>query len=240
MSDKQSPQAPAGAKASGSKVPPERVVNLVREREERELENHQERRSKFMMVTTFLTISVIANAILGWLAFGYFPQVQFAWTSNVGVVCKMPPLKEPLIAPQEAVDMAKNAALGIYSYDYVNFRTTINMVGDKLFTPDFKDKFIVKFGDSANLKSVRENYYVVTAITNDRKPPQLQRKGIDLSGRYFWEVAVPMNVYYAASRKILSEKVLARVTVVRATPSSRNPSGIAVDNITTEQFIDTP
>lgn len=226
-------------KGQGSVTSEERVA-AIKEREELELAAHAERKKKAFFVMVALVASVFFNVVLIYLAFWHFPQTQYAWTSNVSAVCKMPALKEPFVASQEAVSMAKDAAIGIYSYDHQNFRTTTNMVADRFFTADFKDKFIVKFGQSANLQAVRDNYYVVTAVTNDRKPPQLQRKGVDFSGRYFWEVAIPLNVYYSASRKVLSEKVLARVTVVREVPSARNTSGIAVDNITTEQYIDTP
>jgi len=214
-------------------------VELVVENRKLREENADIRRDNTTRMVSFLCVSFVANVFFVWLAFFHFPQVQYAWTSNAGVVCKVSPITEPHLNQQVVANFALQAAVSIYSYDYVNYRRQITTVSEMYFTPEFRDKFIPMFGDSQNLKDVIDHSWTVSAFQNDRKPPQLSKTGNRHSdGAYFWEVQVPLNVYYSVGRQTKADKVLATVTVIRTDPSRMNPSGIAVDNIVTAQLVE--
>lgn len=212
------------------------TVDLVTENQQLEEENYAIRRDGTGRLITILIVSVLANAFLIWLAFFHFPKKEFVWTSNAGAVCSVTPISEPHLHPQIIANFAQEAAIGIYSYDYVNYRRSITQTAERYFTPSFRDSFMPMFSDSANLKMVLDNYYIVSAINPANKPVQIARAGRK-KGAYFWEIQVPIKVYYASGRKVKDENVLATVTVIRTDPSRVNPTGIAVDYIDTRQML---
>lgn len=211
-------------------------VDLVKKNGELEKENYEITKNGALKQNLFTGISVSANVFLVWLAFFHFPQESLVWTSNAGAVCQAAPINQPKVHQQLAANLAVEAAISIYSYDHLNWKKTISMVAERYFTSDFRDQFIPIFGDSANLKAVIQNYYIVTATQIDGKPAQISKKGVR-KGAYFWEIQVPLRVSYVAGRTSEEEKVLATVTVMQVDPSRINPSGIAVDNIVTQQLI---
>lgn len=211
-------------------------VDLVMENRELEKEVYESKRDNTSRLVGIIIVSWIAIAFLVWLAFFYYPKKEFVWTSNAAAVCAVTPIGEPHIHPQVAVNFASEAAIGIYSYDYINYRRSITQTAEKYFTPEFRDQFMPVFADSANLKAVLENYYIVSAINPANKPPQIEKVGTK-GGAYFWDVQVPLKVYYASGRKVNEENVLATVRVIRTDPSRINPTGIAVDNIVTRQML---
>lgn len=218
-------------KSSKNKTP----VDNVRRTEELEKEGYEMGKSNTLKMATILAVSMIMNVFLIWLGFFYFPRSDYVATSNAAAVCKITPLNEPHIHHQVVADFAVEAALQIYTYDHVNYRRQITTVTEKYFSPAFRDDFMKVFGDSANLKSVIENFYIVSSSTAGR-PPQIIKAGIK-NGAYVWVVQVPINVYYISGRKNQEEKILATVEVTRTDASRINPRAIAVSNIVTRQMI---
>jgi intracellular multiplication protein IcmL len=209
-------------------------VDLVREGRTLREKAYKQNRTETSRLISFLTVSVGMNLFLIWLAFVYFPQSEFVPTANAAAICKITPINAPHIPQQVVADFAVEAALGIYSYDHANYRKQITGVTDRYFTPEFRDDFMVLFGNSVNLKSVIENFYVVSSTTAGN-PAQIKESGINGKGAFYWKVQVPLIVYYISGRKRQEEKVVAEVTVTRVDPWRLNPRGIAVSNIVTRQ-----
>jgi len=214
--------------------PQKSTVELTREVQNLRAKSYKQQRTETVRLVSFLVASGCLNVFLGWLAFVYFPQNEFVPTANAAAICKLTPIDAPHIHQRVVADFAVEAALGIYSYDHANFKKQITDVTKHYFTPEFSDDFMVLFGNSANLKSVVENFYVVSSTTGG-SPPQIKETGVNGKGAFYWKVQVPLIVYYISGRKKQEEKVVAEVTVTRVEPWRINPRGISVSNIVTKQ-----
>lgn len=218
-----------------SKKTPVLQSDLVIRNNELEQEVYTEKGAKTKILVTVLMFCVVAIAFLIWLAFFHFPQNRFVATSNAAAVCNIAPLSEPFIHHQVVADFAVDAAVGIYTYDHVNYMRQLRQTTDKYLTSDYRDQFMVAFGDSPNLRAVKENYYIVSATTAGR-PPVIVKRGL-VKGVYTWSVDVPLYVYYTSGRKSDQDKILATVNVIRVEPSPLNPKGIAVSSINTSHLL---
>lgn len=197
---------------------------------------HQANLSKTKVLMVILGVQSCAIALLVWLAFFHFPVSQVVATSNAAAVCNVAPVDEPFIHHQTVADFAVDAAIGIYTYDHVNYFRQITSMTNKYFTPEYRDQFMVAFGDSTNLQAVIENFYVVSA-TRGGKPSAIIKNGnIGPGGAFMWRVQVPLIVSYTSGRKNDSDQILAVIDVVRVVPSPLNPRGIAVNSINTSHM----
>lgn len=216
----------------------ETMVDLVMKNQELEKENYEVKRDNAGRLLGLLAISWIGIVFLIWLAFFHFPKKEFVWTSNAGAVCNAIPISEPHINQQIAANFALDAAVSSYTYNYVNYRRAVTDTADRYFTPDFRNSYLPAFGDSAALKVVLENYFIVSAVNPPSKPPQIKsvgRKGG--TGAYYWDVQVPLKVSYSSGRRTNDENILATVRVIRVDPSRPNPTGIAVDSLQAAQML---
>lgn len=214
------------------------TVDLVAENQVLEQENYEIKRDNTVRLMALLGLSWIGIAFLIWLAFFHFPKKEFVWTSNAGAVCNVTPISEPHINPQIVVNFALEAAVSTYTYNYVNYRRAVNETADRYFTSDFRDSYFPAFSDSGALKSVLENYFIVSAVNPPNKPPQIKSVGRKSgTGAYYWDVQVPLRVSYSSGRRSSDESILATVRVIRVDPSRPNPTGIAVDSLQAAQML---
>lgn len=214
------------------------TVDLVVKNQELEEENYEIKRDNSIRLMGLLGLSWIGIAFLGWLAFFHFPKKEFVWTSNAGAVCNVTPISEPHINQQIVANFALEAAVSAYTYNYVNYRRAVTETADRYFTTDFRNSYIPAFADSAALKSVLENYFIVSAVNPPNRPPQIKsvgRKGG--TGAYYWDIQVPLKVSYSSGRRTSDENILATVRVIRVDPSRPNPTGIAVDSLQAAQML---
>lgn len=210
-------------------------VELVIKNEDLTKENYELKKKFSTRIIWIFAASLAGNVFLFYLAFFYFPKKEYVATTNTAAICSIPPVSKPAIHHRTVADFALDSVIGIYSFDHVNYKRQISSAVNEYFTPTYRDQFMVAFGDSPNLQTVIDNFYVVTATAAGR-PPQIIKTG-QKGGVYFWNVQVPVNVYYTSGRKIQEEKLLAEVTVVRTEPSRLNPRGIAVSGINTRQLL---
>lgn len=221
-----------------SKPKPLSVVDLISENQQLVEDNYKGKRDQATKLLALLIISWIGIVFLVWLAFFHFPKKEFVWTSDAGAVCAAIPVSEPNVNQQLVAQFALEAAVSAYTYDYVNYRRSVTEMADKYFTADFRNSYFSAFADSTALKSVLDNYYIVSAVSPPNKPPQIKdigRKGA--TGAYFWDVQVPLKVSYSSGRRTSDENILATIRVIRVAPTKTNPTGIAVDSMQTAQMV---
>nr|WP_255684162.1 MULTISPECIES: DotI/IcmL family type IV secretion protein [unclassified Xanthobacter] len=180
-----------------------------------------------------LTASVVLNLILAYGLIWRFPVKQFLWTSDAKAVCEAIPLDEPNISAARLKDLAATAAVDVYNFDYANWRPYLNSALDKYFTPHGRDEYRADLQKSGLIKVVVDNYLIVSAVT--MAPPNVTRSGKQL-GRYWWEVEVPLTIYYQTSSSSRRENRLVVFTIVRVEPSPLNPNGVAIDGAISKQL----
>jgi hypothetical protein len=122
---------------------------------------------------------------------------------------------------------AKQAAVAIYDYDYVNYRQALQGVRD-YFTLNGHDEFLVALNFSRNLEAVKNNLQVVSAeVVGDVSV---------ISGAYLdrlaWKVMVPLKVTYRnITDQPIEQNVIADLLIVRETTLHVPFYGIAIEKI---------
>lgn len=184
--------------------------------------------------SALLILSVVGNLILSYAVFYKYPVKQFLWTSDAKSVCTATTLAEPNISAALVKDFGNRVALGLNSYDYVNWRRYLAPILDNYFTKSGRASYMRAFEDSGILERVRKNYYTVAAVSADE--PVIIAEGL-VSGRYTWGVEVPLTIYYRTNVDVLPENRVLTFTIVRVDPSPANPNGIAVDGVISKQRV---
>lgn len=181
-----------------------------------------------------LLMAVVANVILLYALLYKYPVNQFLWTSDARSVCSATSLVEPNISPALVKDFASRTALGLNSYDYINWRRALSTTLDNFFTKAGRSAYAAAFEQSGILSRVRSNYYVVTSVSSDE--PVIVSEGV-VAGRYSWTVEVPLTIYYRTNVDVLPENRILALTIVRVDPSPANLNGIAVDGVISRQRV---
>lgn len=222
-------------KTNNSSLTPSAKIQQQNSKDESITNNETVHTSRYLKII-FLSMSM--NILLGYLAFYYYPQTQYIATANASAVCKVPSLDKPHIHHAVVTDFAVEAALGIYDYNYGNYKRSIANVTEQYFTPNFRDIFMKAFGNSENLQRVISEYLTVIP-GRDGMAAQIERNNIkdnQCSGPCTWVIDVPIVVHYVSGRKDHAEKVLAIVQVVQVDPQV-NVRGLAVSSIELKQML---
>ena len=225
MTDKSKSLSPAKAASPSQKIQAKNTKENAKTTNE---VSHASRYFKLAFASFFL------NIVLAYLAFVYYPQTDYLATANAAAVCGVPTLNKPHVHHAVAADFAVEAALGIYDYNYGNYKRAVTGVTDRYFTPGFRDVFMKAFSNSENIQRVINDYLTVIP-GRDGMAAQIERVG-EKNGTYFWIINVPLVVHYVSGRKDRSERVLAKVEVIQVDPQV-NVRGLAVDSIELKQML---
>ncbi len=185
-----------------------------------------------LLLSVFLSISLVVNGLLFYNAFYRFPIKQFIWTSDAQAVCDAIPLTEPNISQARLKEFAVSAAVELNSYDYANWRALINNALSQSFTPKGRDRYRAALQESGIIQKVVLGYQTVSAVTTD--PANISEEGKS-GGRYYWIVEVPLQIFYRTNVETKVERRLLTMTIVRIDPSPINPNGIAIDSVISTQ-----
>jgi intracellular multiplication protein IcmL len=163
--------------------------------------------------------------------FWWFPKYRYIPTLDNKAICEVGTHRDNIVTPATLEDFAKDAAINAYSYDYVNYRRTINDVTGRYFTERGRKAFMRSLDDSGNLERVVKGRLIMKAFTT--VAPQLESEGKE-GDRRFWIIHVPMAIEFYVGGSIAptnSQDFLAEVKVKQDQASALNPKGINVDSI---------
>jgi len=207
------------------------VAAILRENAGTRLEIARLSKSNLRAWAACLVQAVVLLVLLtAWLFF--FPKYRFIPTKDNQAICEINSQIAPDIIGPVVTDFAKDAVLHAYSYDYVNYRQTLNDVAARWFTDDGSKAFFRSLDDSGNLEKVIKGRLVLRSATLD--VPQLERQGTDERFRSWWEVTVPVQIAFYANGEttpVSRQSFDAVVRVVQVPASRTNSKGISVDMI---------
>lgn len=169
-----------------------------------------------------------------WLIFVRFPVKEFLWTTNAQAVCKADKQDLQSVHHATLAQFAQEAAVGLNSYDYLNYRRSLTQTAEKYLTPKGRDQYFKALDDTGLIDLIKKNFYVVSSFVND--PPQLRDRGLR-NGKPFWNIEVPVQIWYSAGQQRVQESRVLTMTVVAVDPTPQNPAGIAIDNIISAQRV---
>ncbi|MCQ9147393.1 MULTISPECIES: DotI/IcmL family type IV secretion protein [Agrobacterium] len=192
----------------------------------------------------FIVLLVIGNAVMAlhvgqllYARFVKFPDTAFLGTTDAQSVCAPIGLDEPMVADAVARDFAVEAIRAISTYDWTSWRDQINSSTAQYMTLDARNSYRISVNDWGIIRDVVNRYQNATA--QQRGPATVQRQGVvrqqDGTGRYEWEIVVPMTLIYrnATDRRTENRDFYAKV--IRTAKSPLNPKGIAIGGLVSSQ-----
>ncbi|WP_186002503.1 DotI/IcmL family type IV secretion protein [Mycobacterium sp. KBS0706] len=184
----------------------------------------------------FVALSLLLNLVLGYALLHVYPIKEFLWTSDARAVCAAIPLSEPNISAARVKDFAAGTAVTLWSFDYQNWKRTIDTVLSANFTREGRAAYMNELQSLGIMKRVVDDKYVVTAISDGE--PIIIEEGRS-AGRYFWKIQVPIRVFYRTNVDVRPENRVFEFTLRRVDPSPANTNGIAVDAVASKQRMET-
>lgn len=196
-------------------------------------------RDSYRRVLTALLIMVVLNVAL--MALLYYmivnrPKPEYFATTSDGKVIKMTPLSEPLVTNPELLQWVTVAATSANTYDFVNWRKSLQEVSD-YFTPTGWKEFQEQLKASNNLQTVISKKLSVSAVPTGA--PVVLDRGL-IGGVYKWKVQLPMLITYQSASTNISQPVVATMLITRVSTLD-TPKGIQIDAFyASEQAIERP
>lgn len=180
-------------------------------------------------------MSILLNVGCIYAILYVFPVKQFVWTSDARAVCNAITLDQPSVSDARVRNMAAEAAMQLNSYDYLNWRRQIQSAMNSFLTTRAQTAYSAALNESNTIKRVEDGFYTVTALLGN-KPPRISSQGLD-NGRYYWQVEVPLIVFYKTPQVSKPESRVLVMKIVRVEPSFINPNGIAIDGVVSAQEV---
>lgn len=179
---------------------------------------------KSLSIIIFL---LLANVLLGLSVLSLYsqkPEARFFATSSDGRIIPVQPLSQPGLSTAEVLDWTTKASIKTYSYDFVNYRASLQEVSE-MFTGTGWTKFQEALTKSRMLKTVIAQKLVMTAVPTGA--PRIVEEGVR-NGRYMWKIQIPMLLKLQGSQNI-TQPIKVSVLVQRVSLIN-NPKGIAIVN----------
>jgi intracellular multiplication protein IcmL len=208
---------------------------VLREVARLQLEN-KTLKARNLRVWSALGVTVVLLVVTFFSVARWYPKYRYIATTNNAAICSVTPEAAPRVTPASVADYAKDAVVNAYSYDYVNYRDTLNSVGARWFTDSGRKAFLASLDESGNLKRVILGRYVLRAMST--RAPQLEEESSPGTQRR-WIVQVPIAIeFYTGgdANPKSRQDFLATVTVVHEPASETNRKGIAVDSISLSPY----
>ena len=152
------------------------------------------------------------------------PSPQFFATSPDGQIVQIHPTTQPVYSAAQIMSWATEAAINVYSYDYVNYRAQITSA-QKYFSANGWMSFTNALKGSLMLKTVIDQRLVMSAQPTGA--PTITNQGV-VNNRYTWVVRIPMLVNLQGGNPI--SKPVEVIMQIQRVSLSNSPKGIAIVN----------
>ncbi|MDR2208069.1 MAG: DotI/IcmL family type IV secretion protein [Azoarcus sp.] len=188
-------------------------------------------RSRHKKVWTAVTVQ---GVLLFFVVFGVvlvYPKYRYIPTLDNLAICEVGTEINPRVTSEVLTEFAKDAAIDLYTYSFVDWREKINASINKWMTDDGRIGFLDGLESTGNLERVRKGRLIVKAMAQG--VPQLEEKGQDGLSRY-WIVRVPIVLEFytgQTDKPATSQHYIAAVKITEVPPTARNVKGIAVQQL---------
>ena len=197
-------------------------------------------RNSIFMLSIILVVMIVTLVILMRANTSIFPRQAFVYTANAASVCSFTPVSERGSVTDASIrNYAAQIAMELHALDYVNYRSTLNRVTEKYFTPEARVAATNALRDSNILAVVTEQGFVVRAVPRDTAV--IESQGVNEEGVYQWVVRVPLVFAYTSrgtsGPQYRPENRDVTLTVIRVEQTAANPDGLMVSNMHSTQTL---
>lgn len=158
------------------------------------------------------------------------PEPKYFAVDREGTVLEIVPVSQPLLSNDALANWAESTARKAYSLNFVDWRDQLSVLRDR-FMPKAYEMFLASM-EQSNLVVMRENRLIYEASS---RPARIVSSGVDGSGRYVWNVEVPLTIisHYGASAS-RSQDVVVLMEIMRVDNRFRPESGVVVTKFLTK------
>lgn len=210
------------------------TVNLARDNADLREKVRNERKTKNILLAAITGCIFVILLLLYF--FAIFPKYSYLQTKDNSVICEIDPKDNPLLTDVAIQDFAKSAILSAYSFDYVNYRDSVETATTRYFTSEGRAAFNKALKSSGSLAYIINNQLIMRTFAIST--PQIEEKGKDNSGEVYWIVRMPITTeFYAGSSKAAdSQSFVAQVRIVVTKRDAFNPRGLGVYSMTLRPY----
>jgi len=207
-------------------------ASIMREVARLELDNQHLKKQNLRVWSAAGSLSLVLLLGTG-SVFWWFPKYRFIPTTDNKAICEVNSDSSSTVTPSSLVDNAADAMVESYTYDYINYRETIDRITGKWYTFDGRKGYMKSLDDSGNLERVVKGRLIMRAFKTNAA--QLESEGEDpVSGKKFWMVHVPLAIeFYVGGSTVptSTQDFLAEVKVIEMQATAANTKGTGVDNV---------
>ena len=179
---------------------------------------------KCLTAVLVLAVANLIGLISVYSMFSQRPETKFFATSPDGRIIPVMPLTQPGMSKAEILAWTTQAAIKSYTYDYVNYRTSLQDVSE-MFTGTGWTRFQEALTSSRMLKTVIAKQLVMTSVPTGA--PLIIEEGVR-NNRFVWKIQIPMLVKLSGQQS-LTQPVKVTMLVQRVSLVN-NPQGVAIVN----------
>lgn len=182
-----------------------------------------------------LLFSVIVNIIMGSLMvyiITHPPAPQYFATSKDGRITPIVPLDKPNATDATVQQWATQAALAVFSFNYVNYQQELQAASG-FFTANGWKQFQNALQTSGTLEVVLAKKMIVSSRPTGapRMPVPSQ---VLANGRYAWQIQVPIQVILRNQNTYNPLQYLVTMVIMRVS-TLNSPSGIGIEQFLVEE-----
>lgn len=187
---------------------------------------------------TNLKLSLGVNAgltfllILFIIAFINLPKTKYIATKDNTAICEVYPADNPNLTDTTIREFGKDAVLGLYTFDYINYETQINTVLERNFTAIGRGATNEAMDRAGIISYVTDN--ALTFKASAMNAARIEEKSVNSDGKDYWIVRFPMvlDIYSGKLTPIDTQRHMVTVRIVADTASVSNPNGLGVSSVT--------
>lgn len=135
-------------------------------------------------------------------------------------------LEDPYVSAPDMLQWVNDVFSKVFNLDFIHYDEQLSAVR-QYFTADGWRVFLNQVNNYASKDMVVNGRLFVTATPTGA--PAIFRKQV-LTGRYIWQVNVPLSITYTGGVSVRTNTMTLQVLVVRV-PTDNNLSGLAIDNV---------
>lgn len=175
-----------------------------------------------------LGLMIIIAGLVGYIYYQHksIPTPKYFATTVDGKIIRLTPLDSPNLTTNALLQWATEAATASYTFNFVNYRKALQDAR-KFFTERGYRNFISAQQQSNNLQAIREKKLVVSAVPTG--VPVVLKEGVLSSGRYAWQVQIPMLIVYQSASEEFRQNVVLTLMIIRV-PTLESEGGVGIES----------
>lgn len=170
-------------------------------------------------------VALVEGAIIAGLLLNR-PQPRYFAVSPDGTVIQMAPVDRPLLTPDALSRWASETATKAYALDFVHYREQMSALRVRFSDSAYK-AYVGQMASSGNIEAITSKRLVMDAQAS---PATIVGSGIGTSGRYYWNVEVPLTVVtHVGGTSQRTQSMIVQMTIERVDNRFRPESGVVVN-----------